>query len=525
MKSSNNNIFKYIFIVVVVALIIGAIYILYYKNKDEDISEEENTIVSEESPISIVDNLKIGITNYDSMNPLLTRNKDIINIDRIVFEPLVEIKSDGQAELCLAKEINRVDNLNYIVKVDSNIKWQDGSDFSANDIEFTINKLKQINSVYSGNVQFIDHTKVLDKESIQITLSQPVNFIEYNLDFPIVSSNYYQGEDFQTSNKIPIGTGMYKIASIDNDNILLIRNDRWRKIKDCTPKTQSITLQRFNAIGEIFNAFKLGNIDIINTYMANYTDYIGTMGYNKVEYPGRDFEFISLNCADSILSDPAVRRAISYGINRENLVSAVFSHQKMVSYSPLDYGNKFNSGENVASYNKDMALTTLQSNGWVYTSGRWQKNINGYVRKLILSLVVSNDNIDRVNAALNIKNQLGEIGIEVNVVRVAPEKYAEYLNNKNYQMIITGVTNSINPELSYFYGNGNIANYDNENVKSKLGNLDEYKEMIKTANLDVPYIGLYRNKGILILNANVGGEFTSNAFATYYNFYKWFRQQ
>ena len=74
-----------------------------------------------------------------------------------------------------------------------------------------------------------------------------------------------------------------------------------------------------------------------------------------------------------------------------------------------------------------MALTTLQSNGWVYTSGRWQKNINGYVRKLILSLVVSNDNIDRVNAALNIKNQLGEIGIEVNVVRVAPEKYAEYL--------------------------------------------------------------------------------------------------
>ena len=45
-------------------------------------------------------------------------------------------------------------------------------------------------------------------------------------------------------------------------------------------------------------------------------------------------------------------------------------------------------------------------------------------------------------------------------------------------------------------------------------------EMIKTANLDVPYIGLYRNKGILILNANVGGEFTSNAFATYYNFYK-----
>ena len=33
---------------------------------------------------------------------------------------------------------------------------------------------------------------------------------------------YYLNEDFQSTGKIPIGTGMYKIASIDNDNILLI---------------------------------------------------------------------------------------------------------------------------------------------------------------------------------------------------------------------------------------------------------------------------------------------------------------
>ena len=76
-------------------------------------------------------------------------------------------------------------------------------------------------------------------------------------------------EDFQSSNKIPIGTGMYKIASIDEDNIFLIRNDRWVKLKDSTPRTESITIHKSNSAGEIFNSFKLGNIDAINTYMTN----------------------------------------------------------------------------------------------------------------------------------------------------------------------------------------------------------------------------------------------------------------
>ncbi len=44
-------------------------------------------------------------------------------------------------------------------------------------------------------------------------------------------------------------------------------------------------------------------------------------------------------------------------------------------------------------------------------------------------------------------------------------------------------------------------------------------------NEEVPYIGLYRNKNILILNANVGGNFTPNNYNLFYNFNSVFRQQ
>ena len=305
----------------------------------------------------------------------------------------------------------------------------------------------------------------------------------------------------------------------------MTRNDKWRNIKDKTPKAQSITIKRYNTMGEIYNSFKLDNIDIINTNSTSYSEYIGTMGYNKKEYKGRNYDYISFNCNDVILQDKAVRQAINYALDKSTIVSTVFSNNNYVANSALDYGSYLYSSEGEISFNQDMARTVLEQAGWVYKNNRWQKNIDGYVRRLTLSLVVSKDSPDRVNVANEIKRQLAQVGITVNISQVGTDRYYQYLNDKNYQMILTGITSSINPDLSYFYGDGNIANYNNDEIKSKLGSLDNYADIQKIANEDVPYIGLYRDKSTLLLNANVGGNFVPNSYNVYCNFYEWFRQQ
>ena len=340
MKSNGNNIFTIIFILIVIGLIGGAVYILYYNQNTEEWAEDEVEEVKEKADaISVVGNIKMGISDYDTMNPLLTNNREIINIDKLIFEPLVSITSDYHVEKCLAQSITKKSDTEYQIKIDTSIKWQDGSSFMAKDIQFTIDRLKELNSIYSPNVRYIESVETPDSETVNIKLTYNVPFFEYYLDFPILPSTYYLNEDFQNSNKIPIGTGMYKIASIDDDNVFLIRNDRWRKVKESTPKTESITIHKSNAMGEVFNSFKLGNIDVINTYISNYSDYVGTMGYNKKEYPGRDFTFICFNCDDEILNNKEVRKAINLAINRDNIVSSVFAGTKYASYGPLDYGS------------------------------------------------------------------------------------------------------------------------------------------------------------------------------------------
>ena len=526
MRSNSNNIFIILFILVVIGFIGGAVYILYFSQEitDWDEGEVEETNQTSE-PISVVGNLKMGISNFDTMNPLLSNNKEILNIDKLIFEPLVSITSDYNTEKCLAQEINKISETEYQVKINTSIKWQDGSSLMAKDVQFTVDKLKELNSIYSPNVKSIESVETPDSETAIIKLTEPITFFEYYLDFPILPSAYYLNEDFQTSGKIPIGTGMYKIASIDDDNIFLIRNDRWRFVKEKTPRTESITIHKSSSMGEIFNSFKLGNMDIINTNMQNYAEFVGTMGYNRREYPGRYYDFIALNCNDDLLGNKEVRKAINYAINRDNIVSSVFNSSKMASYSPLDYGSYLYDVNTRVKANQDESKKTLENDGWVYTNERWQKNIDGYVTRLTLSMVVSNDNEERLNVANSIKTQLEDVGIVLNIAVVSRDRYYQFLNEKNYQMILTGVTSSVNPNLEYFYGQNNIANYYNEDVMSKMTLLDKYSEVEKQAAEDVPYIGLYRNKGAVILNANVGGDFKSNNYFTYYNFNEWFRQQ
>lgn len=527
MKSNNRNIFKYIFILVVISLIAGAIYILYYSSNKKQVAKEGTvTDVNETSDdVSIAKNIKMGISDYDTMNPLLTKNREIANIDKLIFEPLVNITSDYHTENCLAKQINKVSDTKYEIKLDTSIKWQDGKDFFSNDVEFTINKIKENNGLYSNNVSHIQSVETPDSETVILNLDTAVNNFEYDLDFPILPSSYYANEDFASSSKIPIGTGMYKIASIDDSTILLITNDKWRNIKSHTPKTESIEIHKYSAIGEAFNSFKLGNTDVITTYKADYSDYVGTMGYNKKEIPGRYYDFIAFNCNDDILSDSAVRKSISNAINKEGLVSSVFSGKKMVANSPIDYGTYLYDNQYDTKYDANNARKILEDDNWQYLNGKWQKTIDGHVRKLIISLMINDDNSERASVAENIKTQLSDVGIAVNIVKISSDKYYENLNNKNYQMTLAGIVNSVKPDINYFYGSGNIANYNNPDIQNAINNYNSFNDIQKIAANDCPYVGLYRNKITILLNANVGGNFSPNAFFSYYNFNEWYRQQ
>ena len=65
----------------------------------------------------------------------------------------------------------------------------------------------------------------------------------------------------------------------------------WWQITEKNAKVDTINVNKYSSMGEAYNAFKLGNIDILTTENTNIEENIGTIGYNKKEYYGRRHDF------------------------------------------------------------------------------------------------------------------------------------------------------------------------------------------------------------------------------------------
>lgn len=525
-----SSIFKYIFIIFAIGIIIAAGYKIY--SSQNQVAEENNEEAQADE--TILKDIRIAITNYDNINPLITNNKEILNIDSLIFEPLFTLNENYELEPCLATECSKTGDNVYVIKVDNKINWQDGTSFIAKDVAYTIETIKNGNSIYKYNVEHISNVEVIDASTIKLTLDANVPFFEYNLIFPIMSSTYFYGEDFYNSSKTPIGTGKYKISNVSDNNITLVKNEKYKRFQE-DQKIETIKINLYSSMGEAFNSFKIGNIDVLNTSNANFQDYIGTIGFNKIEYTGREFDFLALNCTDTILQDSSVRKALGYAIDKDNIVTSVFNNQRKTADYPLDYGNFLYQNQEVSSgYNAEQAKKVLEDGGWTYIKNRWKKNISGYTRTLKLKLAVTSDNEARVRVAETIKEQLKNIGIEVTINKITDNQYGKYIENKDYQMLLTGVYTSYTPDLTYYFLQGNIFNYESEKmnelmqksliIKNTKELSEIYQKIYSQYKEDVPFIGLYRNKNITLTSQSLTAKITPNNYTTYYNLESWYRK-
>ncbi len=524
---------KYIIITIILLLIIG---IFLYINRNQNTLEHNNVLLEKEEQKEILEALRLGISKFDTINPIISENKDIINISPLIYEPLLTLSDNYELQLCLAKEYSKVNNTSYIVKLNENIKWSDSTEFTADDVKFTIETLKVTSSVYSDNVKDIKDVEVVDKNTIRINMKEEVPFFEYNLIFPIISKKQYEDKNMKNSKDIPIGTGMYKVERTSEEKIDLILNGQYRNLEGNTPKIKNIEIYLYSSMGEIYNDFKLDKLDIVNTSNYNVEKYVGSIGYNKKEYQGREYDYLAFNCEDTVLQYKEVRQAINLAINEKEIISSVYNGKYYESSFPLDYGSfLYNNNSYNSNYNIEKAQQTLEQAGWKYEYGNWYKYIDGYSKTINLDLIVSKENKNRIEIANLIKKQLDQIGINIDVYEVSESRYQRYLEEKNYELLLTGVYNSYSPDISTFFGSNNMANYNNETVQKILKELsnisdkhilkEKYNEIINIVRSDIPYIGLFRNKNIVLYNQKLIGEITPNNYTIFYNIKNWCREK
>ena len=526
---------KTIFIILIVILILWIIYNNICKNEEEGILPTE--VVASNQGTTISNNVRIGIIEFDNINPILSNNKNVQDISRLIFNPLFTLTEDYKLEGVLAKEWSKIGEKTYIVKLAENIKWHDGNKFDVSDVIFTIDMLKKLGteSVYCYNVKDITEIEEIDEYTIKIIIDKEIPYYEYNFIFPIVSSKYFSEENFrlESKNRKPVGTGMFYVSETDNNSILLKKSkNEWDNKRI---KLDTITLQLYNSLSSAINGFKEGEIDIFTSSNKNIEDYLKNTSYSKIEYINRNYQYIALNCDSRVLSNVEVRQAINSAINKEQIVKEIYNNKYKVSNFPLDFGSfAYDSNNTVMAYDANTAKGLLVDNGWKYSSKRWRKTVNYRYLKIELNMVVNKSNSNMVKVANKVKEQLNAVGIIVNLKEVSNNQYNNYLENKNYDMIIIESAYGYSPSLEKHFGANNLANYNNEEIISLLKEAElstnekeikqKYTRITEIYNNDVPYISLAFNENTMIYSPNLKGNISPNSYNLFYNIESWYRE-
>ncbi len=391
-----------------------------------------------------------------TFDPLLVDEDASLSIRYLTGGVLVRVNRHSQElepELAESWTISK-DGRQITFKLRHGILFSDGSPFSAEDVAFTMQRLMDPalhsstgDSFRSGSGAV--STKIVAPDEIAIIFPAPIAGVDRLFDQVAIMSAHSPKKEAAVLG--PFMVAEYKAGS----SVLLQRNPNYWK-KDSKgrrlPYLDSIRLDiQPNRDVEMLR-FKRGELDLINTLDSDYFDRLASSSPGLAHDAGAtlDSDFMWFNQVASApipeykrawFASGNFRRAISQAINRDDLARVVFGGHAQPAIGPVSTSNKFwfNSKLKVEPYRPDAALERLKADGFHLQNGvLFDKSGNA----VEFSIVTNAGSKPRERMAVMVQEDLGKLGIKVNVVTLDFPSLIERISQKfNYEAAMLGFRN------------------------------------------------------------------------------------
>ncbi len=212
--------------------------------------------------------LRIGLAaDVTSLDPHFLNVAPNNNAAWHVFDALVHVDANVRIVPGLAVSWRAIDPTTWEFKLRKGVKFHDGSDFTAEDVIFSLERPATLTASpgpFTGFVKPIIAKKIVDPWTIRFKTDAPYAMLPYDLNsIFIVSKKAATGastEDFN-SGRAAVGTGPYKFVRFARgDRIELARNDAYWGEKSAWNK---VTLRILPADTTRIAALLAGDVDAI----------------------------------------------------------------------------------------------------------------------------------------------------------------------------------------------------------------------------------------------------------------------
>ena len=373
------------------------------------------------------------IGELQRLNPILDYyNSADRNIDSLIFSSLIKYDTQGlpKAELAESWGIS-YDGLSYNFSIRENAAWHDGNPVVSDDIVFTIDLMRDPDSVLPEDIkEFWRAVEViaLGDKQLQFRLQEPfAPFLDY-LNFGVLPQHILSGMTYSEMinsefNIKPIGSGPYKFKGITNkdsaiDSVILTANSDYYLTP---PFINEIVFRYYENHEKAFTAYVEGNVQGLSEISTDILDLaLENTDLSIYSMVKPEISMVILNLGNNdvrFFQEKDVRRSLLMGLDRKGMIDRALKGQGVIADVPLLINSwAYYHGNQRISQNVQEAVDILRQTGYVVEQeGGSIRSKDGVA--LTFSLVHPND-FYHSQIAESIQSDWEKLGISVELISV-----------------------------------------------------------------------------------------------------------
>jgi len=262
-------------------------------------------------------------------------NTYAIAVSSKVNEGLLWYDNDMKPQPQLAKHWDiSADGLTYTFTLREGVKWHDGKPFTAEDVAYSIQLMKQSHPRGRAAFAHVTAIETPDPLTVILRLDTPIPYLIKGFaagEAPIVPKHLYDGTDPLTNpnNNAPVGTGPFKFKEwVRGSYVLYERNENyWDSPR---PYLDKLIVKFIADAGSRSAALESGEADVGYRTPVALNDVARLMKAGTLGFETRGYEYsnnlasIDFNLQNPYFSKPEVRQAVAHAINIEALCKIIY---------------------------------------------------------------------------------------------------------------------------------------------------------------------------------------------------------
>jgi peptide/nickel transport system substrate-binding protein len=412
--------------------------------------------------------LRVGITgDWSTLDPARYTNVSEREIFYSIYTPLFGLDPSFAITPGLVRAWTvSPDGLRLTFRLQTGVRFQDGTPFDAAAVKFNIDRMLNpaTGSAFRTILAPIKDLRVVDPATVELGLSAP---------FTPLLAWFTEGPGFVSSPDAirkwgdqyglhPVGTGPFEFVEwVKNDHIALRRfQGYWER---GLPYLDGVVYRPTNDETVKMAGLRAGNVDIVDTVPAREQRAVrADPHFKSIPLAGSRWPMIRLNNAIPPFNNAPLRQAVSYQVNREQIVTAIYFGQARPAYGPISpvYREYYDPLAGRYGYHEDPA----KAKAALAAGGR----AGGF--SFTLEIFTSPE---QTRLAELIKAQLAEAGITANIQAYDLTTLQDRITGKRYQAVIGSWTPRPDIDGTMYnhfstHGNVNSVSYSNPTVDALL---------------------------------------------------------